>query len=100
MLYRFNPSTIEPPFQPAPKPSQRTIKFLHHPFFQRNDSVVGDLNAFRANLGAAFRAVAVAESVSVSQFLQSLPGVARIHPQPSPVNRKRRADDIAGPLTM
>ena len=79
------------PFQPAPKPSEWIIKFVHHPFFQRNDSVVGDLDVLGTNFRATLRDIAVTDSLGVSQFFQSIFGVERMHLQRCHVNQKTRA---------
>ncbi len=56
--------------------------------------VVGDLNAFRTNFGAAFGDVAITDSLRCSQFLDPVLGVERMHFQRGDVNQKSRADEF------
>src|SRR5439155_7098206 len=49
--------------QPPPNPAQRIIKIVHDALFQRNDSVVRDLDTFGTNLGATLGNVAVTDPV-------------------------------------
>src|ERR1700730_16371372 len=85
----FQPSnvlTIEPPLQPSPEPAKRIVKFIHHALFQRNDSVVRDLDVLWANLRATFGDVAVTDPLRVSQFLDAIFRVERMHLQRRDVN--------------
>src|SRR5438874_6712599 len=80
------------PFPPPPNPSQWIIKLIHHPFFQRNNSVVRDLNLLRTNLGTTFRDVAVADSVGFAQFRHPIFGIEGVHLERGGVNQKARPD--------
>src|SRR6266571_6941900 len=51
--------TLPPEELPA-QPQERVIVAVHHPFLERNDSVVRDLDLLRTDLGAAARDVAKA----------------------------------------
>jgi hypothetical protein len=93
-LQLFIALTVRLLLQPAPKPAKRIIKLVHHAFFQRNDSVIGNLNVFRTNFGAAFRDVAVTDPLSVSQVLQPIFGIERMHFQRGHVNQKTRPDEF------
>src|SRR5205085_4589754 len=97
---RTEGGSILSPFQPTPKPSERIVKFIHDSFLQWNDSVVSDLNAFRANFGAAFCDIAVADPLSVSQFFQSIFGIERMHLQRRHMNQKARSDELVVHLVI
>jgi len=86
--------TIQPLLQPFPKPAERIVKIVHHPLLQRNDSVVGNLNALGTNLGAAFRNVTVTNSMRVPQLLDAILGIERMHFQRGHVDQKSRADEF------
>src|SRR2546425_11676682 len=45
---------LPPEYLPA-QPQERIVVAVHDPFLERNDSVVGDLDLLRANVGAAAR---------------------------------------------
>ena len=45
----------------ADQPRQRIIELIDYALLQRNNGIVGDGDAFRANFGAAFGDVAVAD---------------------------------------
>src|SRR4030095_2653313 len=78
--------------QPSPEPPQWIIKFIHHAFFQRDDPVIGDLNTFRAYFRTALGDVAIADALCVSQFLDPMLGVERVHLECSDMNQKTRPD--------
>ncbi len=44
-------------------PRDRIVELVDDPFLERNDRVVGDVDVFGADLGAALGDVAVADSV-------------------------------------
>src|SRR3989441_7081130 len=44
-----------PPEDLPAQPQERIVVAVHDPFLERNDSVVGDLDLLRANVGAAAR---------------------------------------------
>jgi hypothetical protein len=50
------------------KLSKRIVKLIHHPFLERNDSIIGNSNTLGANFSAAFRDVAVTNALRVSQL--------------------------------
>src|SRR5207247_4002964 len=58
-LFRSRFSCI-PDFSDQPK--QRIVELIHHTFFQRNDCVIGDANCLGANLCAALRNIAQAQT--------------------------------------
>jgi len=85
---------------PSPEPTQWIVKLIHHPFLQRNDSVVRDLDAFRANLRATLRDVAIANALRVSQFFDAILGVERMHLQRGDMNQKSRSDEFVVHLVV
>ena len=74
------------PFHPSPEPAQWVIKLINHPFLQWDDSIVGDLDAFRTNLCATLRDVAVADALRVPQFFDAIFGIERMHLQRGDMN--------------
>jgi hypothetical protein len=79
---------------PSPEPTQRIIEFINDSFFQRNDSVVRDLDAFRANLRATLGDVAIPNALRVPQFFNAIFGIERMHLQRSDVNQEARPDEV------
>src|ERR1700733_13805349 len=67
---------------------------IHDSFLQRNDSVVGNLNVLRAHLRATFRDVAVADAVRLSQLLEPILGIERVHLERGGINEKARTDEF------
>src|SRR5207244_12202070 len=61
---------------------------------QWNNAVVRDLNAFRANLRATFRDVAVADSLRVSQFFNAIFRIERMHLQCADVDEETWSDEF------
>src|SRR5438093_5750158 len=92
-LQLFNGSTIRLSLQPSPDPTERIIKVVHYAFFQWNNPVIGDLNAFRANLCAALGDVAIADPLAVSQFVSTVFSIQRMHLQRSDVDQKPRSNE-------
>src|SRR5205814_1003770 len=78
--------------QPSPEPTERIVKLVYHTFLQRNDSVIGNLNAFRTNFRATLRDVAVANALSVAQLIYAILGIERMHLESGDVNQKARSD--------
>jgi hypothetical protein len=72
--------------QPSPEPPKWIKKFIHDAFFQRNDSVVRDLDAFWTNLRATFGDVAVTDPISIPQFLNAILRIERMHLQSGDMN--------------
>src|SRR5690606_34276392 len=73
---------LVPPEDRAAEPDQRIEPPVDDPLLHRNDRVIGDFNAFRADLGAALGDVAVADALGVAGVLDPVgPGVQRVHVQ-------------------
>src|SRR5690349_16443878 len=60
-------SSIFISFQLPQKPANRIVVVVNHALLQGDDGIVSDVNAFRADLGAALRDVAVADAELVLQ---------------------------------
>lgn len=73
--------------QPPPEPAKRIVKFIHDTFLEWNDSVVGDLNAFGTNFCTALGDVAVTNSLCISQFVDPIFGIERMHFERGDVNQ-------------
>jgi len=67
---------------------------VHDSFLQGNDSVVGDVNVFRADFRATLRDVAVTDAVRGAQFFEAILGIERMHLERGGVNQKARADEF------
>ena len=67
---------------------------VHHPFLQGNDCVIGDLNTLRTNFGAAFGNITITDALSISQFVQSIFGIERMHLERRDMNQKTRPDEF------
>src|ERR1700730_10015871 len=63
----------------ADKHEQRIVKLIHHPLLQRNDGIVGDVDIFRADLGAALRDVTEANAQFFLQQMRTGGAVERMH---------------------
>src|SRR5882672_5607645 len=74
-------------------------KLIHHALFQRDNGVIGNLNVFRTDMGAAFGDVAVADVESFSQLADPVFGVERMHFKGGDVDEKAWADEF-GVLVM
>src|SRR5215212_1127679 len=61
--------------QASPQPAEWIVKLVHHSLLKRNDGVVSDGDVFRANVGAAFGDVAVADVEGVLQLFDSILGI-------------------------
>ncbi len=68
------------------------MTLVNHPFLQRNDRVVRDLNAFRANFCATFGDVAVADPLGPAQFVDPILRVEWMHLERGDVNQEPRPD--------
>src|SRR6266436_4433664 len=86
-------STFFPAFEKPRQLAQRIVELIDDALFQRDDSVIGDRDALRANFGATLGDVAVADAVGALQFLQPIFGVQRVHLQGRRMNQKARTDE-------
>src|SRR4029077_14029700 len=66
------------------------VEPIDHPFLQGNDRIVGDGDGLWTDFRAAFRDVAVADSVLTLQIDRAVPGIERVHFE------GRRVDQVPG----
>src|SRR3954464_8723039 len=92
------------------EPGHRVVLAVHHPLLERDDAVVGEVDALRADLGAALGDVAVAQAELLLRRLPPVPHVQRVHVELRQPDEEARAgegllvllvvtDDVAGVLT-
>src|SRR5947209_4362805 len=93
-LHRFNVFAVRFAFQPSPDPAKRIEELVHYAFLQRNDRIVGNLNIFGANLSAAFRNVAVPDTLRLPQLLNPVFGIKWMHLQRGYVHQKPRTNEL------
>ena len=74
--------------------ADRVVGFIRHPFFQRDDGIVCDRDVFGAHLGTALRNVAVADALSLGEFLGTVLRVERVHIQCRCVHEETRSDEL------
>src|ERR687891_917087 len=74
--------------------SQRIEKLIDHPLLERDDRIIRDRDVLRADLGAAFGDVAVANPVSAVKLLYPVFNVQRVHFQRRYVHQEARPDEI------
>src|SRR3954471_24840991 len=63
----------------AAQPGDRVVGAVRHPLLERDDRVVGDVDAFRTYLRAALGDVAVADAGLLAEQLTAVVGVQRVH---------------------
>src|SRR3954453_18903040 len=91
------------------EPGQRVELPVHHPLLQRDDAVVGEVDALGADLAAALRDVAVAQPEVLLGGVAPVDHVERVHVQLGQPDQEPRpgegalvllvvADDVAGVL--
>src|SRR5579885_126849 len=67
---------------------------VHHPFFQRNDGVVRDVNLLGTYFRAALRDVAVADAELLAQHRNAVRRVQRMHFEAGHAHKKSRAAEL------
>src|SRR6266566_8192628 len=93
-------SSFFPAFEKPRQLAQRIVELIDDALFQRNDSVIGDRDALRANFSATLGDVAVTDAVGALQFLQPVFGVQRVHLQGGRMNQKARTDESLVQLVL
>src|SRR6185312_11275267 len=73
---------------------QRIVEAVDHALLQRDDAVVGDVNALGADLGAALGDVAVPDAKVFLERLEPVAGVERVHLHLRDVDEEARADEL------
>lgn len=69
---------------------QGVVEFVHQPFFEGNNGIVGNLNTSWADLRAAFRNVAVADPLLITNIPNAILIVKRMHLERRIVNEVPR----------
>src|SRR5947207_5548371 len=82
------------PRQLSQEPTHWIVEIIYNSLFQRNDRVVGDVDVFGANLGAAFSDVAVADTELLFQQLGSIQTVKRMHFKPRHAHKESRSAEL------
>src|SRR5450756_1747915 len=73
---------------------QGVKELVDYSLLQRNDRIVRDSDAFRADLGAALGDVAQADAIGFAQARDAILGVERIHFKRGDVDEKSRSDEL------
>src|SRR5215831_3146778 len=81
-------------FKSPEETPDRVIEFVHHPFFERNDCVVCNFDAFRTDGGATLRDITVPDSLRFFQFLYTIFNVKRMHLECGDMNEESWADKL------
>src|SRR5438128_2274677 len=89
-----------PRTEDAKELSERIVHLVDHPFFQRDDRVVGDVDLFRTDPGAALGDVAVPDAMQLLELPGPLFDVERVHLQRRDVGDDARADGRLGRLVL
>ena len=85
---------VQSPLQTAPNPAKWIKELVHHAFLQRNDCIIGNVDAFRANFAATFRNIAVADPLRPPKLLNSVFSIERMHFKGGDVNEKPRTNEF------
>lgn len=72
----------------------RIVKLVDDTFFERNDGIIRDRNLFWANLGTAFRDVAIADVELAFEGGDAIGSVEGVHLQSGSVDQKSRPDEF------
>src|SRR5579884_2415374 len=78
----------------------RVEEAIHHPLLQRNNRIIGDRDALRADFGAAFGDVAEPDHEIAPQLRDAVPRVQRMHFQRRRVHQKARAYELSVHLVV
>src|SRR6266542_3568746 len=86
--------------QLSQKPTHRIVKVIHDSLFQGNDGVVGDVNVFGTDFGAAFGYVAESDAEFVFQQFSARQIVERMHFQAGDAHEEARAAELLNLLVI
>src|SRR3984893_16239713 len=75
------------------EPLERIEELVDHPLLERDDRVVGDRDALRADLGAALGDVAIADTLLAAQVGHAVLDVERMHLERGARDQQARADE-------
>src|SRR6266581_4134386 len=82
-----------PPEKLTGQPNERIEIAVHHPFLERDDAIVGDLDVLRADLGAAARDVAQAGPELVADGRDAILRIERVHLEGCQADHEARPDE-------
>src|SRR5690348_4464378 len=85
-LLRFSP-------EQSHQRAKRIVVIVNNSFLERNYRVVGDGDSFRTNFRAAFRDVAVSDTVKILELPGSVDCIERMHLQRRGECKKARTDE-------
>src|SRR6185437_2411321 len=74
--------------------AQRVEMLVHYAFFQRNDGIIRDPDAFRAHVCAALRDIAVTDAVVAAKVVQAVLSIEGMHFERRGVDEKARPDKL------
>src|SRR5262249_50331292 len=77
-------------FKSPEETPDRVIEFVHHPFFERNDCVVCNFNAFRTDDDATLHDITIPDSLRLFQILYTIFNVKRMHLEGCDINEESR----------
>src|SRR3990170_6214852 len=84
----------------AQDPAHRVVVAVRHPFLERDDGVVRDVDVLRTDLGAALRDVAVADPRRLADQFRAVDGVQRVHHQLRQPHQEARPEEARLVLRM
>src|SRR5215468_11497721 len=87
-------SPLSPRAEEPEELPERIVELVRHPFFERDDGVVGDRDGLGTDLRTALRDVAVADAVGVLEIARAALDVQRMHLESGHVNEKTGADEL------
>jgi hypothetical protein len=70
------------------------IKLIDHSFFERDDGVICDVDVFRADFGAAFCDVAIADVSFVFEKLETVCFIERVHFETGSTYQEARSHEL------
>src|SRR6516162_2469978 len=80
--------------QQSQEAEHRIVKLVHDALFQRDDRIIGNGDALRADLRTAFRNIAKSDPKGFFEFLQAVGPIERVHLQGGDVDEKSRTDEL------
>src|SRR5262249_37138169 len=96
----IQPSTFPSHPEPSKHTNERIVELIADTLLQWDNGVVGNGDAFRADLVAAFRDVAQADTVGLLQLRQPIRSIERVHFERGDVDQETRADELAMHLVI
>src|SRR5262245_39117734 len=82
------------PEQLPKEPQHRIVEAVHHALLERDDRVVRDRDALRADFRAALRDVAEPDPAALLEEPGAVPAVDRVHLEPGDAHEEARAREL------